>query len=223
MAFSMAQAFSLDYRQVRNLSNEELHDIVTRAAGSLNRRMQNIMYTPSASKYAVRKAQQSGAGGRFTTRGMKTYNRETGRTEYNRNALEREYARERTFYREASGTVKGAKERAKKIEKEWFGHTFKNHDRLHYPTVLIDYLRELEDRAYSKVEELKGLDSEYYVETLNEIDAGRANVDNMSQAIRALQAIIDDAEEQIQEARSAPIPMSETPFEDYVFYTHRNR
>lgn len=223
MAFSMAQAFSLDYRQVRNLSNEELHDIVTRAAGSLNRRMQNIMYTPSASKYAVRKAQQSGAGGRFTTRGMKVYNPETGRTEYNRNALEREFARERAFFREESGTVKGAKARAKKIEEEWFGHTFRNHSRLHYSTVLIDYLRELEDRAYSKVEELKGLDSEYYVETLNEIDTGRASVDNMSQAIRILQTIIDDAEEQIQKARSAPIPTSEEPFDDYVFYTHRNR
>lgn len=226
MAFSMSKAFAMSNVQVKNLSNEQLHDIVTRAAGSLNRRMQNIMYTPSASKYAVRKAQASGAGGRFTTEGMKVYNRETGRTEYNRAALEREFARERAFFREESSTVRGAKARTKQIEEDWFGHIFKKHKKQHYPTVLVDYLRHLEDEAYNRVEDLKGMDSEYYLETLNKIGEARGNVDNMSQAITLLQSIIDEADKEIDMLRSAPIPTYEEGEErdnDYIFYKHRNK
>lgn len=184
----LSEVMDLSRAELSRMSGAELHSIVKSAAGSLNRRAQNIQYNRGASKIALEKVGFNRPGGRFGTAGTLSGGR------YNRNALMRELDRMREFYNSAQATVKSAREYARKIKSKF--------DTQGQATAQeLDELRRLENEIYREITKQSQIDKERYSDSLEELSGGmdRISGKDVNTQIRELRNILDRVRERTEE------------------------
>lgn len=184
----LSEVMELSRAELSRMSGAELHSIVKSAAGSLNRRAQNIQYNRGASKIALEKVGFNRPGGRFGTAGTLSGGR------YDRSALMRELDRMRDFYNSAQSTVKAARNYTKQIESKFETAGAATAEEL-------DELRRLENEIYREISKQRQIDKERYSDTLDELSGGmdRMRGKDINAQIRELRDILDRARERTEE------------------------
>lgn len=184
----LSEVMELSRAELSRMSGAELHSIVKSAAGSLNRRAQNIQYKRGVSKIAIEKVGFNRPGGRFGTAGTLSGGR------YDRYALLRELDRMREFYNSKQATVRAAREYTRQIEAKF-------HTAGAASAEDLDKLRELENAVYAEVNRQRQLSGERYKKTLEELNTGRNAMigKNITEQIKILQDVLDRARERTAE------------------------
>lgn len=182
------------------MPQEKLHKEMKMAAGTLNRRYQNIRSKARKrsgnvpSQEAVREVART--GGRFSLKGTK----QAGGG-YNISAMRREFARMKKFYHSEASTVRGAQRRAKEISEQWFGKGVESG----LTGGQLGELRKKENRAYDLAMKIKELGGDKYKETIENIEKVRADAQRggwtFRQVTDALDKVINDYEKELNEAK----------------------
>lgn len=181
------------------MPKEQLHKEMKMAAGTLNRRYQNIRSRARQKKgnvpsqEAVREAART--GGRFSLRGTKVDGN------YNMPKIRREFARMKKFYKSEASTVRGAQKRAKEISEQWFGEGVESG----LTGGQLGELRQKENRAYELSLRMKELGGDKYKETLESIEKVRSDAQRggwtYQQISEALDRVIEDYEKELNEVK----------------------
>lgn len=197
----LADFMELSVEDLDRMNPEEVHAELKRAAGSLNRRYQNIRGKSRKrsgnvpSQEAVREVAKS--GGRFGTKGTKKGG------QYNIPAMRREFARMKKFYENPASTVKGAQKRAKDISEQWFGEGAEEG----LTGGQLGELRQKENRAFELAMQVKELGGDKYKDVLYSIEKIRADAQRdrngitYADIIGSLDKVIADYENELAEAR----------------------
>lgn len=197
----LSEIMNTSRAELSRMSGAELHSIVRSAAGTLNRRAQNIKYARGASQIALEKVGFNEPGGRFGTAGTLSGGR------YNKNALIRELDRMREFYKSAQSTVREAQQYTKKIEAQF-------ETKGEATAQQLDELRTLENNIWKEVNKQKQLDTERYKETIKELNGGKDTIKGLhiEEQIEGLQNVLEKAENRTAELIGN---YNEEQFEDF--------
>lgn len=197
----LSEFMELSVEDLEKMRPEELHSELKGAAGTLNRRYQNIRSRSRkrsgknvTSQEAVRQVAQS--GGRFSTKGTKKEGK------YNISAMRREFARMKKFYKSPASTVKGAKQRAKEISEQWFGEGAEEG----LTGGQLGELREKENKAYELAARIRELGGDKYKDVLYRIEEVKSNAKRSGWGFRDMVNALDRLINEYQNEISANTP-----------------
>lgn len=187
----LAERMELSTMDIMKMPEEKIREIVSESGQSLNRRVTNIRYNKEADKRAINKLERT--GGRFSVKDKNT-----------KYKLIAEFKREKEFYHSKQGTVKGAVETSRNLERKILGgktakeYAKQNEIEERDAEILAMDIRHAIRKAWDRWEKNQMINNLFYKEykEIQEIQSGFETTNDPEELMDRLDVIAHDLEKE---------------------------